>query len=614
MAKSMSISRTAMWILMGLLILALGGFGAVNLSGNIRTIGTVGEKSIPVDQYARQLSQQIRTIEAQTGEPLPFARAQEIGLDRAVLQRLVRDRALDNETAKLGLSIGDTALREDILQIEAFQGLDGEFDREGYRFALQQAGLSESEFEVTLREEASRSLLQNAIVGGVEMPNAYAETLVKFIAERRDFTWARMDAAALETPLATPDDAALRAYYDANPDLFILPPTKKITYAWLKPEALIDEVEVPEEQLREEYDNRADQYIKPERRLVERLVFADADSADQAAAALEVGGTTFEALVEERGLQLSDVDLGDVGRLELDAAGEAVFAADAGDVVGPLPSDLGPALFRINGVLPAQNTTFEEAREALATELATAGAIRAVEARAQDLDDQLAGGATLEQMDAENKMELGTIDWTPQTDAGIAAYPDFRQSAAALSAEDFPKIKQLDDGGIYAMRLDEALPERPNPFEEAKADVRAALIAERTAEALTAQAEALLPDLGEDTGFDAAGLTPVTEEGQTRNGFIAGAPEGFIDQVFEMTPGDTRIIPAADGAVFVVRLDEVTSATEGDENAALLDQISTQINQTLATDVFNIYSDAILLEAGPQIDQRALQAVHVNFP
>ena len=107
MAKGNSITKTAVWILMGLLILGLGGFGAVNLSGNIRTIGTVGEKSIPVDLYARQLQQEIRAIESQTGEALGFQRAQEIGLDRAVLQRIVRQRALDNEAEQLGLSIGD---------------------------------------------------------------------------------------------------------------------------------------------------------------------------------------------------------------------------------------------------------------------------------------------------------------------------------------------------------------------------------------------------------------------------------------------------------------------------------------------------------------------------
>lgn len=613
MAKGFSISKTAVWILMGLLILGLGGFGAVNLSGNVRTIGTVGDKSIPVDQYARDLSEEIRAIERQTGQPLPFARAQQIGLDRAVLQRLVRNRALDHEAGQLGLSIGDESLREEILQISSFQGIDGEFDREGYRFALQQGGLSEAEFETTLREEASRTLLQGAIIGGVKMPQTYAQTLVDYIGEKRSFTWSALSADSLTTPIPAPTDEDLRAYYDANPDLFVLPATKMITYAWLSPDAMIDEIDVPEEELQQAYDDRADQYNQPERRLVERLAFANQEAADRAAAALEVSGSTFNALVEDRGLALADVDLGDVDKADLGAAGDDVFSAEVGDIVGPLNTDLGPALFRVNGVLPAQNVSFEDAKPDLQGELATARAIRAVEARAQDLDDQLAGGATLEQLAEETKMKLDTIAWTPESSQDIAGYADFREEAAALAVGDFPKINQLDDGGIYAMRLDEELDERPQPFEEAQADVRDAWQADQTIEQLNSQATALVTTLAADPSFEAAGLDAVIEQDQTRTGFIEGTPETFMDEVFAMNEGDVTILPGEDSVV-IVRLDDITAADTGEANAALMDQISQQLDQNLAQDIFTIFAEDVVRRAEPQVDPRAVQAVHVNFP
>ncbi|MEW9920689.1 peptidyl-prolyl cis-trans isomerase [Marimonas sp. MJW-29] len=613
MAKSGGIGKTAMWVLMGLLILGLGGFGAVNLSGNIRSIGTVGSKSIPVDSYARQLQNEIRAIEQQTGQQLPFARAQEIGLDRAVLQRLVRNRALDHEASEIGLSIGDAALREEILAISAFQGVNGEFDREAYRFALQQGGLSEAEFETSLREEAARTLLQGAILGGVRMPTAYGETLVNYVGEQRSFTWSLLDESTLAAPLPEPTDADLRAFYEANADLFVLPETKRITYALLTPDALVDEIEVPEDELRSEYDARANEYNQPERRLVERLVFSDEAAAEQAAANLEVGGTTFRALVEDRGLSLSDIDLGDVGRLELDAAGEAVFAAEVGAVVGPLPSPLGPALFRVNGILPAQNVSFEEARPALQQELAISRAVRAVEARAEEFDDRLAGGATVEQLAEETQMELGRIDWTPETDEGIAAYNDFREAASALKIGDFPKIEQLDDGGIYAMRLDEELQERPNPFEDARDDVRAAWEEEQVVTALSAQVNDLIGTLVTEGAFEAAGLDAIVETDMTRDAFVDGTPPGFMAEVFELEAGGVAVLPG-EGSVVVVRLDEITPASEDAQSAALLAQLNAQLNQTLAADLFNIYADDVVRRAGPQVDPRALQAVHVNFP
>ena len=599
---------------MGLLMLGLGGFGAVNLSGNIRSIGTVGDKAIPVDAYARQIQNEIRALEQQTGQALPFARAQEMGLDRAVLQRVVRNRAQDHETEQLGLSVGDATLREEILQIAAFQGVNGEFDREGYRFALQQGGISEAEFETSLREEAARTLLQGAIVGGVQMPDTYAKTLVSYLTETRSFTWSILDRDDLAAPLQTPTEDALQAYYNENTGLFMLPASKQITYAVLSPDALIDEVVVPEDEIKAEYDARADQYNQPERRLVERLVFSDTDTADSAAAMLEVSGTTFNALVEERGLQLADVDLGDVSRLELDAAGEAVFGADVGAVVGPLPSDLGPALFRVNAVLPAQSTTLEEAAPALRQELALTRAVRAVEARAQDLDDQLAGGATLEQLANETEMTLGSINWTENSSDGIAAYGEFRQTAAALDDGAFPKIEQLEDGGIYAVRLDAALEARPEPFESARDAVLASWQTQQTVTRLTAQATTQIATLGGEASFEAAGLDAIIEVDQTRNAFVDGAPAGFMDEVFGMNVGDVAVLPGED-TVTILRLDGITAAAQDDgQTNALTAQIGEQLNQTLAQDLYNIFADEVVSRAGPQIDQRALQAVHVNFP
>jgi peptidyl-prolyl cis-trans isomerase D len=612
-SKGTSISRTAMWILMGLLILGLAGFGAINVGGNIRSIGTVGEKQIPVDTYARQLQNEIRAIEQQTGQSLPFAQVQSIGLDRAVLQRLVRNRALDNEASQIGLSVGDEALREEILAIPAFQGIDGSFDREAYRFALQQSGSSEGEFETTLREEAARTLLQGAILSGVQMPDTYVRVLVDYVGEQRSFIWTELTGADLTEPLPTPTEEELRAYYEGNTESFMLDRTKKITYALLTPDAMIDAVDVPEEELRAEYEARIDDYQQPERRLVERLVFADQEAADRAAAQLEVGGATFESLVEDRGLDLADVDMGDVTRQELGAAGEDVFAAEAGETLGPLPSTLGPALFRVNAVLPAQNTSFEEAAPALRQDLALTRAQRAVEARAQDLDDQLAGGATLEQLAEETEMELGTIDWTPESSEGIAAYPDFRQAAAALETGDFPRIEQLDDGSIFAMRLDELLPERVNPFEAARADVQAAWQAEQTVERLTARADELVSTLSADGSFAEAGLTAVKEDNLTRDAFVNGTPEAFMSEVFDMAPGEATVIPGEE-SVFVVKLESITPATEDADSAALLEQLGERIDQALAEDLFNVYAGQITSEARPQIDRQALQAVHVNFP
>ena len=608
-----TISKTFIWILLALLIVGLAGFGATSLGGNIRTIGSVGDKPISVELYSRTLQEDLRAVSAQAGQNVPFSTAQALGVDRQALARVVTSRALDHETTQLGLSVGDEQLQQQILSMNAFQGINGQFDREAYRFTLENAGLSEAEFEESLREEAARTLVQGAILSGTTVPDSYADTIVAYIGERRNATVARLKAADLAEPVGDPTDAQLKTYYDENIDNYTLPQTKKITYAWLSPDMISDTVEIDESMLQAAYDERDSEFNKPERRLVERLVFGAEEDANSAKAQLEAGGTTFEALVEDRGLNLVDIDLGDLSKEDIGTAGDAVFAGATGDVVGPLPSDLGPALFRINGILSAQTTTFEDARAQLRNELAADRARRVVEAQMSDIDDLLAGGATLEDLAEETDMELGTIDWTTEAEDGLAAHEAFREVARSVTDEDFPEVEILEDGGIFALRLDETLEPRPQPLDEITERVTAGWRTAATLDALRAEAEALLPEITETSDFADVDLEAETLTELTRTGFVEAMPAEAIIALFDAEKGASVVVEDVTD-VLIVRLDDVLAADEdSDDVKRLRAQLTSQASSAVAQDLFEAFAADIQQRAGISLDQNALNAVHANF-
>ena len=339
--------------MIGIASVALVGWGSRGLTPSIRSIGSVGGKDISVQSYASALRTELDRFSEQVGQPITLAQAQQVGLDRAVLARVITERALDAEAAAIGLSVGDVTVRDQILRVGAFQGLDGEFDRETYKARLQQEGLSEATYEQSLRDGVARSILQGGVGGGVTAPAVLADRLVAYTRESRAITWAAVTADALTAPVPAPTQAQLQAYYDAHPEAFTAPELRQISYVWLTPEMIQDQVTVDDQAVRDLYQERIDEYVRPERRLVERLAFLDDAAATTARARLDAGELTFDALVAERGLDLSDIDMGDVGPADLGEAAEAVFAAAPGDVVGPLPSAFGPALYRMNAVLAA---------------------------------------------------------------------------------------------------------------------------------------------------------------------------------------------------------------------------------------------------------------------
>jgi peptidyl-prolyl cis-trans isomerase D len=608
MAKGQT-SRIFVWILLGLLIVGLIGFGATDFGGSVRTVGTVGQTEIDVNRYARSLDQELRALGAQRGSAVSMAEARELGIDQLVLQRLVTQAAVENAAAELGLSVGDTVVSEEILAIPAFRGIDGEFDREAYAFTLEQSGLTVAEFEDRIRSETAASLVQAGVVGAVTAPQTYLDTLLGYLQEERDITWARLTPNGLADALPDPTEAELQAFHAANEAASTLPETRAITFAWLTPDMIRDTVEIDREALETRYRERIAEFVRPERRLVERLVFGTEAEAEAALAAIEAGETSFDALVAERGLTLDDVDLGDATLASLEDAGDAIFALTEPGIVGPLPSPIGPALFRMNAILSAQEVTLEEAEDDLRAELAADRARRVIDDNIDGIDDLLAGGATIEELAAETEMELGQIDWRAGSSDGIAAYEAFRAAAAALTEDDFPEVLTLEDGGIFAMRLDELRPPELQPLDAVRDAVIEGWRAQEVTRLLTEEAEDLAIQIAEGREMAAIRLPIETDRGLTRDGFIPDTPAEFVTQAFEMAPGELRVL-SGDQTAYILRLDDIRDPDPNDPDRALLRGLfAQQAAQEVAGDVFQAFANGLLSQTGVQINQAAINAV-----
>ncbi|MGN7867967.1 SurA N-terminal domain-containing protein [Paracoccus sp. 22332] len=605
---------TIVWVLMGLMVLGLGGFGVTSFSGGSTAIGSVGDTTITADDYARALRQQMNAYQQQTGQPLSMAQAQAMGLPQAVQSQLITAAALEEQARRIGVSVGDEKVRQTILEAPAFRGPTGSFDRAGYAEILRRENLSEAEFEREVRTDEARLLIQRAVAGGVDAPPAAVDTTAKWILERRDVAWRELTADLLPAPITEPDEATLKAWHSANADRFTAPEMRKITYVWLTPEMLAPTVQLDEAALRAAYDANIDEYQKPERRLVSRLVFPSVQDAEAAKAQIDAGTAPFEAFVLQRGLQAEDAELGEVSQADLGAAGEAVFAPDQPGVVGPIQTDLGPALFAVHAILEPVNIPFEDAQQDLRAEAAVDRAARTIEDRTAEYEDLLAGGASLEQVAEETELELGTIDWSAGAapeEGSIAGYQAFRDRAAQISEADFPELASLDDGGVFALRLDQVVPPTLRPFEEVRAEVEADWRQAETHRQLLALAEEQR-------------LSPAAPEGQpapewtaapdiTRDGWIEGIPAEAVARAFAIAePGDIEIVDA-ENRVILLRLDAIDEANlTGEDAQRITDAVSSRLSQSLQADIFDYYARAVQREAGIKLDQSAINAINAQ--
>lgn len=611
------ISRFFVWIIMALVLVGMIGFGSFNFGGGPSVLGRVGDTEITADDYYLQLTTQLNRFQETTGARLTIAEAEAFGLTQNVLDQVITDAALSDETAKLGLSVGDARLSDQIREITGFTDATGQFDVETYKLALDQSGLSAAQFEEGLRDDVARTILATAVSEGMVIQPVYTNTLYAWARETRSFTWAKLGELELEGEVPAPSEAELTAYYEAHPADFTAPDMKTITYAWLTPEAMLPTLTIEEADLRAAYDARLEEFQTPEQRMAERLVFGSTEEAEAAKARLDEGELTFDALVTERGLTLADVDLGDpVAQSDLTAAaGDAVFGAEVGDIVGPVDSQFGPALFRLNAVIDASEVSFEEAREELKGEFAADTARRAVADLATALDETLAGGATLEELKADYPMiTVETFDWAEGDSDGLAAYDDFREAARAAEVGDYPAIEMLEDESLFALRVDALVPSRLMALDEVREAATEGWRAEKLVELLTAQAEAQIPALEAGDTLATLGLTEVRESEQPRGAFIAGAPEGFIDAVFKAEANVWTVTPAPDGAV-LWKVDEIHAADPSSEDAAVVKaQFEERMNAAMGADLLDAFAKSIETEAGVEINNAMINAIHADMP
>ncbi|MEO1641498.1 MAG: peptidyl-prolyl cis-trans isomerase, partial [Pseudomonadota bacterium] len=414
-------------------------------------------------------------------------------------------------------------------------------------------------------------------------------------------------------PTAGATEADQQAYYEANPAEFTLPETRNITYAWLTPSMIQDQMEVPDSAVEQLYNQRINEFVQPERRLVERLVYLDAGQAEAAAERVANEETTFEGLVAERGLSLTDVDLGDVSEDDLGAAGAAVFAAEPGAVVGPFNSPLGPAVFRMNAVLAAQETTLEEATPGLREELAAEAAREFINDNADPIIDLLAGGATMADLADRTELELGMIAWNADVTEGIAAYDAFRREAAAASEGDFAELHDLADGGIFALTLDSITPPSLQPLEDVRDDVITAVMAQKEQEAVMARAEEIAANVLPLTDFATLDLTPIVDSGLNRRSFVEGTPPDFNDTIFGMNLGDVAVVDAVNRAI-IVRVDDINAPDMADEAViAQREALAENAGAGIAQDIFEAYADRLQQETDQNLDQNTINAINAQF-
>ena len=601
-----SVSKIFVWILLGFLFVGLIGFGTGNLSGNVKTIGKIGDTDITVNQYVRALQSELRNTSQQFGQQLTLQQLQAFGIQQRVLSRLVTDKLLENEATKLSLSVDDNSVRDNIISLNAFKGPDGAFNQDAYNYALENAGYTSAEFEEEIRAETARNILSQSILSGNTINKIQAELLAAFLLEARSFNIQVLTSDSLEFIAEKPTDAELQKFLDENTEQYTVPESKMISYAILEPEMLADSVPIDNGILQNIYEEKKSEYNKPEERTIDRLSFLSADEASSAISKIKNNDTDFDELSLERGLTEDDVAYGTFSKEKLADASEEIFSAKIGEVVGPIETDLGPVIFRVREIVAAESTSFDDAKNSLAKEYALSEAKKLVDEKIEESQNLLAAGGTLEDLVSEVGFKIEKILFNEETNIPVLKDQTFVKSAQNANIGEFPEIKELSNGGLFALRVDDVVDSRTKTIKEVRSELESAIEKQKIQSKLDQTANDLLINnqyKGKILNFD----------NQTRDATLPDIPENIITEIFNLEIGKGSVV-SGDQKSYILRLKNVSQADLSTENAKLLiSQIKNQINNSLSADLFESFANMARINSKLDINEQALNAVHSSF-
>jgi len=425
----------------------------------------VNGETVDVEAVRREFQEELaRAQTAQATGDVPAEVREEIG--RTVLERAVRRELIRRRVDELGFRVSDAAVMASLQQEPAFH-VAGQFSKDAYYAAVRSIGLTPHQFENEQRAALTVQHLDRGIgVSSFVLPQEVSRSIA-LRDEQREFGWVVVPRTAFLSGVVV-DDAAVTAWYESNKSQFMTPESVALQYVELNLDEVQTTVSGDEAALRGFYEQNADRYTTVERRHARHILITP--GKDRAAARSKAQslyeqlqkGADFAALAKlESQDPGSAVQGGDLGWAEKSAYvgpfADAVFSMKPGELRGPVETEFGFHVIRLEGIEPGHRRSFEEVRDELASEYARSEAEKIFGDRQEELDTRsFEAAGNLQQVADAMRLPLRTLPvFTRQGGGPLGG--DAKLVAAVfqddvLAGQSIPVI-ELGPGRVVAVRV-----------------------------------------------------------------------------------------------------------------------------------------------------------------
>jgi peptidyl-prolyl cis-trans isomerase D len=574
---------------LAIIFAAWGAYGVVNTSFGSSNYGLkVNDQEFSAATMQNAWQQRLSQIQAQQKTDIPAA--ERTLLQQQLIDQYVRTAIMQQRAKESGFRVSDAGLLDGIKKEPAFQ-VDGRFDANAYRNVLAQSGLSVTTYETDLRSGLAVDQLTAGLQLGNFITNAEVARIFALENEQRELRFALLPLAHYEAGV-NPDEAQIKAWYEAHASDYLTTESVHLQYADLKLESVAGSLPLDAAELQSWYEKNQNRYTLAEQRHARHIliqVAANADAKADAAALKKAQellaqlrkGADFAELAkknsEDQGSAAQGGDLGFADPSVYEKSfGDALTSMKSGEISEPVRTKYGYHIIRLDAIQPARIKTLADSRAEIEADYRRDQAAEIFGDRQEQIQQKLEVGTTgdLAGLAKEFGLTLGEVNEFTRTDGGaLGTNADLNRvvfSTDMLAGGRVGGPVALADDHLVLVKVLEHRAPAPKPLASVRADIIAAIRKDTGSRLAQAAADNALKQLDSGASFDS--VIKALEVSAAPANFVARAdpqlPAQVRDAAFAVPPPAAgkpayRVVPLEEGGAALLAVSAVRPGTAG---------------------------------------------------
>jgi peptidyl-prolyl cis-trans isomerase D len=614
-------------ILAGFAVADISNFGSGNIGfGGMgsSTLARVGDQNVSEREMSDAMQRRLQVARQQRPDA---DYASIVGDFDSILDTLLEQHTLMAFADKYGFPLSKRIIDAEIAQIPQTKGLNGRFSEQAYQQFLNQQRLTDAQVRQVLTGDLLQKLLLTPVATNARVPVGMAMPYASMLLEAREGEAAIVPIEPFKAGLQA-TDAQVQQYYAAKRARYMIPEQRALRIARIGPEQVAG-VAASDKEVADYYNANKAAYAPSDTRSLSQVVVPDQGTAN-AIAQRAKGGASLAAAAAPAGSNAAVTTLADQSRAAYagvagDKAAVAVFAAPSGAIVGPLQSDFGWVVVKVDSVKAGGGKTLDQARAEIAAKLTADKRKAAIEDLVDKVQNALDDGSNFDEAIGAAKLPvtvtpLVMANGTARADAAYklpAELAPALKTGFEIAANDPPEVVALpQDAGYAIVSPGQVVSAAPSPL----AAIRAQVVSDWINEEATRRARAAATQIAAKASggvslaeaVKSAGVSlPAARPVAARRIQIADAQGNVppaMKLLFSLIEGKSRMAPNPQGGgFFVVKVNKITPGNAL-SSPGLIGQVQGEFGQAASQDYAQQFVASMRREMKAKRNDSAIQA------